>query len=324
MCKIIGIDISKQTFDAAFLKQRQWNHYKFENNHKGFDSFIKLIDSGDKVVMEASGPYYVPLAAYLYGRGISVVVENPLVIKRFSQTMLYRAKTDKKDARTIAEYGARYEERLKFWSPENQTAAAIRQIFTRLELLVKQIHQNERQLEAFRSTGQLDEGLEKEVRRIIGHLEKSKIKLEKRMKELAEGQYGQTLENLQTIPGIGPKASILLTVITGGFTKFENAKQLTAYVGFSPRVYQSGTSVRGKGHICKMGTSQVRKVLYLCSWTAKFKNRFCARLYKRLKEKGKPERVIKIAIANKLLRQAFSIGKNKTVFNENFERNICC
>ena len=143
------------------------------------------------------------------------------------------------------------------------------------------------------------------------------------MIKLGKAEYQETMECLQTIPGIGPKSAILLCIITGGFSKFEDAKQLTAYVGFSPRIYQSGTSVKGKGHICKMGKAQIRKVLYMCSWTAKFRNKQCAEMYNRLKELGKPERVIKIAIANKLLRQAFSVGKNKRYYNENFSQNIC-
>lgn len=56
---------------------------------------------------------------------------------------------------------------------------------------------------------------------------------------------------------------------------------------------------------------------YICSWTAKKYNPSCMAMYQRLKGKGKPERVIKIAIANKILRQAFAMGKNKTSFQEN-------
>ena len=58
--------------------------------------------------MEASGPYYLQLANYLNTHKIEVSVVNPLVIKRFSQMNLQRAKTDKKDAETIANYGSLY------------------------------------------------------------------------------------------------------------------------------------------------------------------------------------------------------------------------
>ena len=108
MCKFIGIDISKQTFDVGFLENKIWKHYVFENKVSGFKKLLKLIKSVDWVVMEASGSYYLPLAEFLNKMGMQVCVVNPLVIRRFSQTNLYRAKTDKKDAQTIAEYAEKY------------------------------------------------------------------------------------------------------------------------------------------------------------------------------------------------------------------------
>ena len=72
-----------------------------------------------------------------------------------------------------------------------------------------------------------------------------------------------------------------------------------------------------------MGKAQIRKLLYMCSWTAKKYNKGCVEMYERLKKKGKPERVIKIELANKLLKQAFAIAKNKTMFNENYQSKVC-
>ncbi|WP_316931386.1 transposase [Polaribacter sp. Hel1_85] len=143
------------------------------------------------------------------------------------------------------------------------------------------------------------------------------------MEQIGKLAYKDTVERIKTIPGIGLKTAIMMSVITDNFTKFENYKQLTAFVGFSPRLYQSGTSVKGKGHICKMGKPQIRKLLYLCSWSAKRVNKTCMEMYKRLKEKGKPERVIKIAIANKLIKQIFAIAKNKKYYNENHQSLYC-
>lgn len=321
MCKIIGIDISKQTFDVGFMKESKWYHFVFKNNEKGFRKLLKEVEVNDWLVMEASGPYYLQLALFLYNKGKNVCVLNPLIIRRYSQTRLYRAKTDKKDAQTIAEYGAQYE--LKHWKPERKEIIEIKQLYTALELINKEIHQSERQLESFVSTGVLTKELARSLKSIIKFLKSKKDKLERQIELKAEKNYKLTLKRLKSIPGIGPKTAIMLTVITNDFDKFENHKQLIAYVGFSPRLYQSGTSVKGKGHICKMGKSQIRKLMYLCSWAAKRCNPDCVKMYNRLKEKGKPERVIKIALANKLLKQAFSIVKNQTYYTENFIKKTC-
>ena len=319
--KFIGIDISKQTFDVAFCKDGKWEYHEFSNNLQGFESLLKLIDKDDWAVMEASGPYYLSLASYLYSKQVQVVVENPLVIKRYSQMKLYRAKTDRKDARTIAEYAGSSE--LKSWEPNEKHITNIKQIHTAIEGLQKQLHQSSQQLEAFRSSGALDKYLEKEMKRIASFLQSKISKLENRQEELAKEHFAPSLKKLTSIPGIGNKTAIMLIVITNDFQKFDHYKKLIAYVGFSPRIYQSGTSVKGKGHICKMGKAQIRKLLYICSWSAKRWNKGCKEMYERLAEKGKPERVIKIALANKLLKQAFAIAKGDKLFNENYKPNIC-
>jgi transposase len=317
MSKIIGIDISKQTFDVSFLKKDKWAHKVFKNEGKGFEQFKKLIVATDWIVMEASGPYYMQLATFLNTANYNVCVLNPLIIRRYSQTRLYRAKTDKKGAKTIAEYGAQYD--LKKWTPDSKESTEIKQLYTALELVKKQRQQTKRQLESFEATGLLDSRLRKELKQIGVLLTRRIDKLGKKIEEIGDLTYKDTIERVRTIPGVGLKTAIMMCVITDNFTKFENHKQLTAFVGFSPRLYQSGTSVKGKGHICKMGKPQIRKLLYLCSRSAKRVNKNCIEMYTRLKEKGKPERVIKIALANKLIKQIFAIAKNKQVYNENHQ-----
>lgn len=165
---------------------------------------------------------------------------------------------------------------------------------------------------------------------VNGYLEKlqtqlttHKAKLEDQLAELANTHYQSTMDLLKSIPGIGSKAATILICATNNFRKFSHYKQLIAYVGFSPRIFQSGTSINGKGHICKMGKSQIRKILYMCSWTAKFCNQGCKQMYERLKAKGKPERVIKIALANKLLKQAFAVVTQNQPYDKNYQPNIC-
>ena len=139
MSKIIGIDISKQTFDVCFREKKKLLHEIYDNNSKGFKKFFKSIESKDRVivVMEASGPYYVKLSSYLYEFDIKVSVVNPLIIRRFSQMKFYRAKTDKKDAGIIMEYGEAEIKSLRLWKPETAGVQSLKQMQTTLELLQK-------------------------------------------------------------------------------------------------------------------------------------------------------------------------------------------
>lgn len=324
MSKVIGIDISKQTFDVSFREETRVVHKVYDNNEKGFKAFKLQMGQlkETRVVMEASGPYYVNLASYLYSHGINVSVVNPLKIKRFSQMKFYRAKTDKKDSSMIMEYGETEFGSLAIWKPEDKGVQKLKQMRTAVELLRKQLSQSKNQLEAFESSGMLDKGVEKGVKKVIRATEKSIKDIEDQMLVVCETHYKESLQLLTSIPGIGNKTAMMLIALTDNFGKFEHYKQLIAYVGLAPRVYQSGTSVNGKGHICKMGKALIRKLLYMCSWTAKFCNKACREMYERLKAKGKPERVIKVAIANKLLKQAFAVVTSKQEYIENYQPKI--
>lgn len=319
MRKIIGIDISKAKFDA-FISEKS-SHQEFVNASKGFNQLLKHCDKDTIVVMESSGYYHTPLAYFLYKNGVQVSVVNPLVIKRFSQMQLNRAKTDKKDAQTIANYALYHQPSL--WKPESKATVSMKQVFTAQELLDKQIRQIKGQLESLAAAELKERLVVKEFNSLLRILKRKQSKLDLELKKIAQDHFKDTYENLQSIPGLGPKTAAMLIAITDDFNKFSHYKQLIAYVGFSPRVYQSGSSVKGKGHICKMGKAQIRKLLYLCSWSAKRYNLKCVEMYQRLKEKGKPERVIKIALANKLLKQAFAVAKSNQEYNENYQRNIC-
>lgn len=323
MCKIIGIDISKKTFDVCVEGQGKFEHKIYANDLKGFRSFKNELDNNSIVVMEASGPYYVRLACYLHQHHIRVSVVNPLIIKRFAQMKFYRAKTDKKDAGTILEYGLMDQENLALWKPDSNGIQALKQMHTTLELLQKQLNQSKNQLSAFNSSGFVNKEVKKGLTKTIVSLKKAIVDLENQMLIVCKTHYAQNLKLLTSIPCIGAKTAMMLIAITDDFTKFDHYKQLIAYVGFSPRIYESGTSVRGKGHICKMGKSQIRKLLYICTWTAKRYNKTCKEMYDRLQAKGKPERVIKIAIANKLLKQAFAVATKKQKYVENYQPNIC-
>jgi len=318
MCKVIGIDISKASFDVSFRKEKSgYVYFKFNNNIKGFNKFIKYVVQSDHCVMEASGPYYLFLAHYLFERRITVSVVNPLQIKHFIRMRMTKTKTDKKDAQMIAQYGE--SETPGVWQPDQDQVVHLQQINTAVEGLNKQVSMLHNQMEAFTKVPAKD----MEVIKTLRSLKKSiKLKIEKlvsRANDIAENYYSQTKEVLISIPGIGPKTAIMLIAITDNFSKFQSSKKLSAYVGLSPRIYQSGTSINGKGHITKMGNRHMRKLLYLCAWSAKRHNKQCKEMYQRLKEKGKPEKVIKIAIANKLLRQAFAMATTLNKYDENYQ-----
>jgi transposase len=317
MSKYIGIDIAKQTFDVYGLTKQDENKSLQLNQTKAdFQQLIKLYGKDKTYVMEASGPYYLKLATFLYERGIQVAVLNPLIIKRFSQMNLQRAKTDKKDAQTIHDYA--FYHGTKRWSPPSKAIHQMQQLLSTLELTKKQETATCNQLKAFEASGRIDPQVSKGLKAKLKFCKKETKCLELRLGQIVQEHFPETRAFLLSIPGLGMKAVAVLIAVTNNFEKFVHYKQLIAYVGFSPRVFESGTSVKGKGHICKLGKAHVRKQLYMNAIVARFHNKSCMEMYERLKAKGKPERVIKVAIANKLLKQAFAVVKNQRVYDPNF------
>jgi transposase len=315
--EFVGVDISKKFLDICFVDSKgQLVQQRINQNPEGYRTLASQINQDAIWIMEATGTYHLPLAHWLYDHGIKVVVENPLKIKRFSQMHLQRHKTDKADAKIIYNYGVTVlSKKIILWRPQSVHIQEIQQCDSLSQRLNKELTAITNTHEAL---GQLS-FVNSEVKRIvidtIKQLKTALKQLDKQMKKLIKEHYNETYNLLMSIPGVGSKTSVMLICQTNNFTRFENVKKFLSYIGMSPRTHESGTSIKGKGHITKMGNGRLRSLLYMCSWTAKRINPQCISVYKKMHQKGKPEKVIKVAIAHKLLRQVFGVIKSQQPFN---------
>lgn len=308
-----GFDVSKDSIDFFSINgSGKSGGQKVAYTREGLKSLSRKVPLGSHCVLEATGPYHLKLATWLYQQGYAVSVVNPLVIKRFTQMRLVRAKTDKADAQMIASYAQA--ERPPLWQPPARYIIELSHMETTIEMHIKHRTALKNQLEAFEATGMIAPAIRSSLKKSIAQLEKTIQDLEGRMEEIIENEHNAMMKNLTSIPGVGKKTAIALIVATGAFTRFDSHKKLSAYLGLCPRIYESGSSVKGKARICKLGMSRIRAMLYMCSWSAIKANVACKELYDRLLEKGKAKMLALIAVANKLLRQAFAIAKNEVQY----------
>ena len=107
-------------------------------------------------------------------------------------------------------------------------------------------------------------------------------------------------------------------VVTDGFSKFETAMQLCSYVGITLTIRASGSPLRGKSKISKVGNRKPRNLLFLCSFTACKHNKGCSAVYERIVNKGKSKRLALIAVSNKLIKQSFTIAKSVLLYDETY------
>lgn len=311
---IIGIDISKRSFDCDWGREGQGHHQVFEYTDEGMAALLAQTPEDAHYVMEATGIYHTRLALTLYASGRPVSVVNPLVIKRFAQMQLSRVKTDKADAELIRCYGEQHA--LSPWSPASSEVVELQQAHAWLDDLIRERTRLLNRQEAHAQRVAASPFVSKQMKHQLRQLNTQIQACERHLEAVVKKSFAEVYQHLLSIPSIGPKTAIELIVVTDGFSRFEAVKGLCAYIGVSPTTFRSGTSVKGKGGIAKLGQGRMRQLLYLCSWTAKRYNRDCRLLYLRLQAMGKPPKVINIAIAHKLLRQAFAVATKGVPYSE--------
>lgn len=309
--QIYGVDISKKVFDV-YSEAHQYQQY--DNSPSGFKKFLKHLPPGALVVMEATGYYHYLLAQYLHSKEIAVAVVNPLSVKRFIQMKLAKVKTDRSDAKAICEYASNNE--VPLYNALSQVQAECLQLFRLLDIYIKQRTAVKNKIQGEKALGSPSKFVLSSLKRTLNQQTKEIQAIESKLLELVKEEHQQQLTLLKSIPGLGNKTALFLIIITEGFEKFENAQQLCSYVGITPMIRQSGSSVRGRSRISKVGNKKLRCLVFLCAFSARKHNKACKALFDRLVEKGKSKKLALIAVANKLLKQAFAIVKSGLKYDE--------
>ena len=315
--KYFGLDISKDVFDVCDYNKV---HDQFKNSISGFKKFVKLLDPNTICVMEATGYYHSRLAYFLLEAGIGVCVVNPLKIKRYIQMNLSKIKTDKSDAKMIQQYAVDCTPKL--WTGQSKTQQESLQITRMLSVYSKQNTQLKNKMHGEEVLGYPSKAVLSSLKRSLKHLEKEMKLLEIALLDNVKKEYQESLTLLKRIPGIGNKTALMLLVFTDGFERFQSAKELCSYAGLTPIIRQSGTSVKGRSRISKMGNPKLRNLLFMCSFNACKYNSACKALYDRIVAKGKSKKLALIAVCNKLLKQAFAVVKNGLPYDEQYKSKL--
>jgi transposase len=312
--KYFGLDISHLVFDVT---DSDGNYYQFKNSLIGFKKFIKLLNFNSHCVMEATGYYHYQLAYYLQEQGIKVSVENPLSVKRFIQMKLSKIKTDKSDSKLICEYAKQVN--LKLWQGNSKHQLECLQMTRLLSVYIKQSTMLKNKLHGEAVLGNPSKIVVSSLKRILKQVQKDIKMIEDKLLILVKEVHKKVLTDLKSIPGIGPKTSLMLVVLTDGFARFKSGIELCSYAGLTPLIRQSGSSVKGRPRISKIGNQKLRNLLFMCSFNACKYNKACKAIYDRIVAKGKSKKLALIAVCNKLLKQAFAIAKSGLTYDNNYK-----
>lgn len=261
--EFIGIDVSKDFLDVYDCRGE---FYQFQNNLSGFKALKKLTNVSSHCILEATGYYHSRLAYFLLNQGITVSVENPLKVKRFIQMKLSKVKTDKSDAKQLYEYGL--SQNPKCWQGNSKNQQECLQIVRLLSVYTKQSTQLKNKIHGESVLGNPSKEVLSSLKRQLKNIEKEVVKLEASLSEKVRSEYQKETTLLKSIPGIGEKTALMLLVFTDGFKQFNSASELCSYAGITPTTRESGTSIKGRPRISKMGNPKLRNLLFMCSFNA--------------------------------------------------------
>lgn len=315
---VLGIDIAKDTFDVSLLAEgKRWDAH-FENNPAGFQRLSRWVGKHTRVAlhacMEATGQYGDKLAEYVFQQGGQVSVVNPARIKAYGHSQLRRNKTDKADAQLIAQYCER--EKPELWSPPPASFKDLQALVRRLEDLQSNYQQEHNRLSAGGTNPVVMASIRDHLQVLDEQIQRLKQAIQEHIDAYPELKQRQKL--LTSIPGIGKLTAAKVLGEVRDVCEFDNARQLSAYTGLTPRNFLSGTSVHKKARLSKTGNANLRKALYMPAISAKHHNpivhTFCERL---LKSGLTPMQVIGAAM-HKLLHLIYGILKSGLPFDPQF------
>jgi len=312
MASSLGIDISKRKFDVALLRDGKLKHKSFSNDRKGYDSLVEWIRHHDGVdahiCMEATGVYGEPLAEHLHDVGFRISIVNPARVKGFAQSELVRTKTDKADAGLIARFCAAMTPEL--WEPTLKKVRQLRDLVRRLEALIEMRQQERNRLEA--ATGVVSQQLQQHIEYLDDAIKETKRLINKHIDDDSDMRENKRL--LESIPGIGEATIHVILSEFSDINRFKNAKALSAFLGVAPRIRESGSSLRGRGMMSKMGRSALRKAFFMPALVALRYNPILKELKERLLAAGKPKMAIVGAAQRKLAHIIYGVLKHRTPF----------
>jgi len=313
MKTVLGIDMAKNKFDVALLKNGKFKSKVFENNPSGFSLLIAwLATNGAETVhacMEATGSYGEVLARFLYEAGHSVSLTNPARIKAFGQSELLRTKNDKTDAKLIARFCEKMIPTL--WQPPPAEVEYLRGLGRRRDVLVNMRTQELNRQETSNET------VNSSVKTVLECLDKEIEQISKLIKDhiSKHPDLKHKHDLLDSIPGVGPATIEAILSEINAFEGFETVEQVVAYMGLSPKEHTSGSSVRGKSPICKIGNARLRKALYMPALSAMIHNPIVKALHDRMKAKSKNGMVIACACMKKLVHLIYGVIKTNKPFD---------
>lgn len=290
---ICGVDVASKSLEVRVGQQGAAG--SFANNPEGIAALGAFCQAHqvDLVAMEATGGYEQQAFAQLSEQGLPVAILNPRAVRQFAQSMGSLEKTDRIDAGMIAWYAEVKKSQPACLAPESQQH--LRALVTRLRQLteMRAVQLNQQRLVT-------DRAVQASFKKLLAVLARQIRELEQRIAALLEKDplWRQLNEAFRTIKGVADRTVARLMAEMPEIGTLGN-KTISKLAGVAPLARDSG-QYQGK-RMVRGGRAAVREILFIvASVVGRYEPDFVA-FRQRLRAAGKPPKVVRIALAHKLL-----------------------
>ena len=300
---VVGIDVSKAHLD---LFSDACGHWRIANAPDAIEAMVAGLPRPCLVVLEATGCYDARLREALAAADLPHARVNPEQARDFARAIGRRAKTDAVDARMLAEMGRRLA--LAPTPAADPHLALLARWQRRRDQLVAM-----RQQEKVRLIEERDETFAAGLRAHIAQIDAMIAEVDRRIAAaLAQcPQLAAAERRLRSVPGVGRITAVTLLALMPELGT-RSPKTLAALAGLAPFNLDSG-AMRGQRRI-RGGRRRVRQALYMAALSAARSNPRIKAFAQHLKAKGKPAKVVLVAVARKLLGIINAVVREQTIF----------
>lgn len=311
----LGLDVAKLSVAACLLDQNgKAQRTEILNSTSGFKQLLSWLHGLDPgavhVCLEPTGKYSHAVASFLLQHEFKVSQVNSYAVLNHGRSKGVRSKSDRIDAFLLADFCIK--EAPRAWVPADKAQCELRDVETRIHSLTETIGQEKNRLEAGVSNLFVKEDIETH----IADLEARKQKLERQAQQIARQDFvlKRNLEILSSIIGIGERTALRLLACVQ-FSQFDDSRDAGVFAGLTPRKYQSGTSVYKRPTISRVGSNELRELLYFPAMVAMQHNPQMRLFAERLSARGKPPKVVICAVMRKLLVLAATLVRKQQLYD---------
>jgi transposase len=292
----VGIDVAKATLEVAISGRDK--ALTIANDEAGCAALLAELSSSavGLVLFEATGGFELECATALQLAGLAVAVVNPRQARDFARAMGHLAKTDRIDARVLADMARTLLHRgdlskLVKPLPEAQQLELQGLVTLRRQLMAMKLAEDHRmKMPGVRQRRSLNT--------IIKALDRELARVDKELQDFVGAHHAELAALLNSVTGVGKATISTLLAEVPELGKL-SGRELSALVGVAPINRDSGT-MRGKRAIFG-GRPDVRRVLFMAALVASRHNPVIKAFYQRLLAAGKPKKVALVACMRKLL-----------------------